>query len=138
MDAEPAPVAVAQTALDASTTIAIDDRGKAPTSYTAHELDEGVPEGSEDIFPGDKGALTAWLVLLGSFLSLFPTFGLMVSIGTLQDYWSAHQLSLFSASTIGWIPSILVYIGKCDNQKRNLNSKRPCERCPNRKLIFCP
>lgn len=70
-----------------------------------HEYDEAL-----DDFPGDRNALSAWLVLLGSFLALFPSFGLMVSIGTVQDYWQFHQLAGYSSQTIGWIPSIFVYI----------------------------
>ena len=63
-----------------------------------------------DDYPGDRGALAAWVVLAGSFLALFPSFGLMVSIGTLQDYWQYHQLSNYSSRDIGWIPSVFVYL----------------------------
>lgn len=62
----------------------------------------------EDSFP--EGGLRAWLVVTGSFLVLFPSFGLMVSIGTLQDYWSQHQLSDYSNRDVGWIPSVFVYL----------------------------
>lgn len=73
--------------------------------------DPDVPSnGDDDIFPGDQNALAAWIVLLGSFLALFPSFGLMVSIGTLQDYWQFHQLSAYSSQNIGWIPSVFVYL----------------------------
>ena len=63
-----------------------------------------------DVFPGDVGALSAWLVLFGAFLSLFPSFGFMVSIGTLQDYWNLNQLSNYTPRDIGWIPSVFVYL----------------------------
>ena len=63
-----------------------------------------------DDFPGDRWALSAWVVLAGSFLALFPSFGLMVSIGTLQEYWQFHQLSSYSSQFIGWIPSVFVYL----------------------------
>ena len=46
-----------------------------------------------DDFPRNRGALAACSVLAGSFLALLPSFGLMVAIGTLQDYWQYHQLS---------------------------------------------
>lgn len=62
----------------------------------------------EDEFP--EGGLRAWLVVASAWLLLFPSFGLMVSIGTLQDYWGRHQLSHMSARDIGWIPSIFVYL----------------------------
>ena len=54
--------------------------------------------------------MRAWLVVVSAFLLLFPSFGFMVSIGTLQDYWAQHQLADLTASTIGWIPSVFVYL----------------------------
>lgn len=62
----------------------------------------------ETNFP--EGGLTAWLVVAGSFINLYPSFGFMVSIGVLQDYWLQNQLSEFSARDVGWIPSVFVYI----------------------------
>jgi MFS family permease len=62
----------------------------------------------EDSFP--EGGLRAWLVVASAWLLLLPCLGFMVSIGTLQDYWLAHQLSSFSARDVGWIPSIFVYL----------------------------
>lgn len=62
----------------------------------------------EDTFP--EGGLRAWLVVASAWLILFPSFGFMVSIGTLQDYWSQHQLAQYSARDIGWIPSVFVYL----------------------------
>ncbi|EME44826.1 hypothetical protein DOTSEDRAFT_88843 [Dothistroma septosporum NZE10] len=52
----------------------------------------------------------AWIVLAGSFLALFPSFGLIVSIGTLQDYWQYHQLAGFSSRDIGWISGVFTYL----------------------------
>jgi MFS family permease len=82
---------------------------KTHTQPAAVETGEDYDEDLDD-FPGDRNALSAWLVLLGSFLALFPSFGLMVSIGTLQDYWTMNQLYGYSSQTIGWIPSVFVYI----------------------------
>lgn len=80
-----------------------------PTQITALDVEDPVSN-DEDIFPGDHGDASAWWVLLGVFLSLFPAFGFMVSIGTLQDYWGMHQLSNYSPRDIGWIPSVFVYL----------------------------
>ncbi|RMZ87115.1 hypothetical protein DV736_g5663, partial [Chaetothyriales sp. CBS 134916] len=65
---------------------------------------------SEVAFPGDAGSFKAWIVLFGCFISLFPSFGFMVSIGTLQDYWHLHQLKTYSPRDIGWIGGVFVYI----------------------------
>ena len=43
-------------------------------------------------------------------LCLFPSFGFMVSIGTVQDYLNQHQLVAFSPRDVGWIPSVYVYL----------------------------
>ena len=63
---------------------------------------------AQDTFP--EGGLRAWLVVVAAWFLLFCSFGLMVSIGTLQDYWSQHQLADLSASTVAWIPSVFVYL----------------------------
>lgn len=63
---------------------------------------------SEDDFP--EGGLRAWLVVLGAWLCLFPSFGLMVSIGTVQDYLNQNQLDGYTSRDVGWIPSVFVYL----------------------------
>ena len=73
---------------------------REPRCHDAGMIDELVPE----------GGLRAWLVVVSSWLLLFPSFGFMISIGTLQDYWSQHQLSQYTARDIGWIPSVFVYL----------------------------
>jgi MFS family permease len=97
----------------------IEDKPTAPLEKVASkaeprpaDLEASEQPYDEDLddFPGDRNDLSAWLVLLGSFLALFPSFGLMVSIGTVQDYWQFHQLSSYSSQTIGWIPSTFVYL----------------------------
>ena len=61
-----------------------------------------------DHFP--EGGREAWLVVFGAFMLLFPSFGLMVSIGTLQEYWHAHQLAAYTVRDVGWIPSVFTYL----------------------------
>lgn len=81
----------------------------SPEDKPLEALETAVEE-EEDVYPGDHNALAAWIVLAGSFLALFASFGLMVSIGTLQDYWQFHQLSRYTSRDIGWIPSVFVYL----------------------------
>jgi len=61
-----------------------------------------------DDFP--EGGTQAWLVLSGAFLTLFASFGFMVSVGPLQEYLQKHQLSSYSPRDVGWIPSVFVYL----------------------------
>lgn len=75
---------------------------------TAEDQQQDAEE--EETYPGDRGEIAAYIVLLGSFLALFPSFGLMVSIGTLQEHWQFHQLSHFTSRDIGWISGVFVYL----------------------------
>ncbi|PVH98705.1 MFS general substrate transporter [Periconia macrospinosa] len=75
----------------------------AQDEETAQEVDP------EDDFP--EGGLRAWLVVVAAFFILLPPFGIMVAVGTLQDYWLQHQLSGYSARDVGWIPSVMTYLG---------------------------
>jgi len=75
---------------------------------SATDPENGAYIDPEDTFP--EGGLHAWLVALSACLTLFPSFGFMVSIGTLQDYWHTHQLSAYATRDVGWIPSLFVYL----------------------------
>ncbi|KAF2267977.1 MFS general substrate transporter [Lojkania enalia] len=75
---------------------------------TATDEERAVSPDPEDTFP--EGGLQAWLVVASAWLTLFPSFGLMVSIGTFQDYWMQVQLSDYAARDVGWIPSVFVYL----------------------------
>ncbi|KAF2819003.1 MFS general substrate transporter [Ophiobolus disseminans] len=84
--------------------------GRDPSFRRLDDDEEpGIPiVDAEDDFP--EGGLRAWLVVAAAWFLLLPSFGFMVSIGTLQDYWAQHQLSHMSARDIGWIPSVFVYL----------------------------
>ncbi|KAJ5815737.1 hypothetical protein N7474_007514 [Penicillium riverlandense] len=62
-----------------------------------------------DVFP--DGGTRSWLVILGSFCLLMASYGLMNSVGVLQNYFASHQLSSYSASAVGWIPGIFTFFG---------------------------
>ena len=78
----------------------VDEKDVEVTSTPALADDDGYPE----------GGLQAWSVVGGAFLTLFPSFGFMVSIGTLQQYWHTHQLAAYTIRDVGWIPSVFVYL----------------------------
>ncbi|KAJ5723941.1 hypothetical protein N7488_001976 [Penicillium malachiteum] len=50
-----------------------------------------------------EGGREAWLVVLGSFLGLFGSLGLINTIGTFQAYIESHQLKEYSSGDVGWI-----------------------------------
>lgn len=57
-----------------------------------------------------EGGLRAWLVVFGSAITVFTTWGLVNSVGVFQSYWSAHQLSNLEPTTIGWIGSVNIFL----------------------------
>ncbi|KAE8149815.1 monocarboxylate transporter [Aspergillus avenaceus] len=61
-----------------------------------------------DSFP--DGGYRSWLVVLGSFLLLMSSYGLMNSVGVLQSYLESHQLSNYSSQNVGWISGVFVFI----------------------------
>ncbi|KAL2822265.1 major facilitator superfamily domain-containing protein [Aspergillus cavernicola] len=60
-----------------------------------------------DVFP--DGGIRSWLVVLGSFLLLMASYGLMNSVGVLQAYLETHQLSGYSSRDVGWISGLFVF-----------------------------
>ncbi|KAK1691094.1 major facilitator superfamily transporter [Colletotrichum godetiae] len=48
----------------------------------------------------------AWLCVLGSFMFLYPSYGFMQSVGTVQSYLQLNQLSEYSTRDLGWISGI--------------------------------
>lgn len=67
--------------------------------------------GPSDSQPFPEGGVRAWSVVAGAFCMLLPSFGLMNSVGTFEDYWQENQLSSYTTRDIGWIPSVFVYLG---------------------------
>lgn len=55
------------------------------------------------------GGLRAWAVVLGSWCALVPAFGIVNTIGVLQDWLAEHQLSQYPKSTVSWIFSLWIF-----------------------------
>ncbi|KAF6825982.1 MFS monocarboxylate [Colletotrichum musicola] len=53
----------------------------------------------------------AWLCVLGAFLFLYPSYGFMQSVGTIQSYLQLNQLSDYSPRDIGWISGLFTSLG---------------------------
>ncbi|KDQ53742.1 hypothetical protein JAAARDRAFT_136735 [Jaapia argillacea MUCL 33604] len=56
------------------------------------------------------GGKRAWLVILGSYLALFATFGVVNAYGVFQSYYQTDLLTSASASTISLIGSIQLFL----------------------------
>jgi MFS family permease len=76
--------------------------------YPLHQIDIEIDLQDEGDFP--EGGTQAWTAVLSAVLILYSSFGFMVTIGTLQDYWHEHQLRIYSSRDVGWIPSVFVYL----------------------------
>ncbi|KAL4866253.1 hypothetical protein BDV12DRAFT_173134 [Aspergillus spectabilis] len=67
---------------------------------------------NEEVIDNDEfpdGGVRSWLVVLGSFLLLMASYGLMNSVGVLQTYLESHQLQGYSSRDVGWISGIFVF-----------------------------
>ncbi|KAI1842468.1 hypothetical protein JX265_013725 [Neoarthrinium moseri] len=54
----------------------------------------------------DESGFKAWLSVVGAFLFLFPSYGFMQTIGTVQSYLELNQLSAYTSRDIGWITGV--------------------------------
>lgn len=57
-----------------------------------------------------EGGIIAWIVVVGASMMLACTFGMMSTVGVLQSYWETHQLKTYTSSTVGWIPSVFIFL----------------------------
>ncbi|KAG8166862.1 hypothetical protein KVR01_002551 [Diaporthe batatas] len=57
-----------------------------------------------------EGGLLAWLVVLGAWLGLLSSLGLMNTLATFQTYLTEHQLKDYDEGTVGWIFSIYTFV----------------------------
>lgn len=57
-----------------------------------------------------EGGLQAWLVVLGAWLALISSLGIMNTLATFQAYLSEHQLSHYDEGTVGWVFSIYTFV----------------------------
>ncbi|KZT20190.1 MFS general substrate transporter [Neolentinus lepideus HHB14362 ss-1] len=83
------------------------EKGKAsqPGSHLEHA---SVPCTSTPEFP--DGGLQAWSVVLGAYLALFSTFGVINAYGVFQDYYQTTLLKESSPSTISLIGALQLFL----------------------------
>lgn len=80
--------------------------GYQERTFTTKEDDEQSREEYE--YPADKKK--CWLVVLGSFMGLVPTWGIANSIGVIQTHILKNELQGTSTTTVSWIFSIFLCI----------------------------
>ena len=57
-----------------------------------------------------EGGFAAWLVIFGCFCGFIPVFGMLNTIGVMENFIERNQLSSTSSSTVGWIFSIFSFV----------------------------
>jgi hypothetical protein len=57
-----------------------------------------------------EGGLRAWLVVLGTWLALLSSLGLMNTLATFQTYLTENQLRDYDEGTVGWIFSLYTFV----------------------------
>ncbi|OAL54012.1 MFS general substrate transporter [Pyrenochaeta sp. DS3sAY3a] len=83
-----------------SATATGDEETQSSMSYDDDQQEVTYPE----------GGLGAWSVVLGSFMGLIASLGMMNSVGIYHSYIAEHQLKGYSESTISWIFSMYVFL----------------------------
>lgn len=83
------------------------DRSGESTDNTLTTNDTDNDNDNDD-YP--EGGLRAWLVVLGAWLALFASLGLMNILATFQTYISSNQLQEYDTSSVGWIFSLYTFV----------------------------
>lgn len=76
-------------------------------NHSSQDSHEGNNQSGVDVYP--DGGLRAWAVVLGSWCALVPAFGIVNTVGVLEDWLAEHQLSQYPKSTVSWIFSLWIF-----------------------------
>ncbi|CAK7240259.1 MAG: hypothetical protein STHCBS139747_001697 [Sporothrix thermara] len=57
-----------------------------------------------------EGGLQAWLVVFASFCAMVSVFGLINTAAVFESWFATHQLAEYTASEIGWVFSLYLFI----------------------------
>lgn len=55
------------------------------------------------------GGWRAWSVVLGAWCALVPAFGIVNTVGVLEEWLSEHQLRDYPKSSVSWIFSLWIF-----------------------------
>ncbi|GMF03050.1 unnamed protein product [Ambrosiozyma monospora] len=70
---------------------------------------------NDDGFDYPENNVRGWLVVLGAFFGLIPTWGLANSLGVIQTQVLEHQLASSSTTTVSWVFSIYTCLEMVSN-----------------------
>lgn len=113
-DSEKQPCSSAQSVNDhpaEQEVLDLDDTFTVVTSHTSvhtNAVSRVTTDAEGNTYP--EGGRQAWLVVLGSFLGLFGSLGLVNTIATFQAYIKNHQLKDYSAGSTGWIFGMFAFL----------------------------
>ncbi|KAJ5727398.1 hypothetical protein N7493_005218 [Penicillium malachiteum] len=82
-------------------------KATVPSNNVAKGHDQ-VPESQPD--PPPDGGWQAWLQVLGSWILIFNTWGIVVTFGDFQNFYESGQLFTQTSSKISWIGSIQAFL----------------------------
>lgn len=82
----------------------------APSLRSVHRdpVSRVTTDAEGNVYP--EGGKEAWLVVLGSFMGLFGSLGLVNTIGTFQAYIETNQLKDYSSGNVGWIFGMFAFL----------------------------
>ncbi|KAK3376586.1 major facilitator superfamily domain-containing protein [Lasiosphaeria ovina] len=103
---------------DKNTIVDLDDLNPGQTAVDSSNSEYGAnsPGGLErclstaTILDFPEGGVQGWLVVFGSFCAMISVFGLINSSAVFESYFSTHQLVDNTASEIGWIFSLYLFM----------------------------
>ncbi|PTU25042.1 hypothetical protein P175DRAFT_0430266 [Aspergillus ochraceoroseus IBT 24754] len=84
--------------------------GEPPSHDSVHRVPVSRVTTDADGNTYPEGGLEAWLVVLGSFMGLFASLGLINTIGSFQAYLQTNQLKNYSSGSIAWIFGIFAFL----------------------------
>lgn len=82
---------------------------RKPTAIGDEEANSTTSHNDDEVtYP--EGGLGAWSVVLGSFMGLVASLGMMNTVGVYHSYIAEHQLAGYTESSISWIFSMYVFL----------------------------
>lgn len=94
------PVAATSSRIDVEKGVGAGNNGRDDDTIASRDEKDDFPE----------GGVKSWSVVVGAFCGSFAVFGIINSTAIFQEYFSAHQLSAYTSSQIGWIFGLSLFL----------------------------